>query len=177
MPLVTLPTTNPKRNVFNSYRGILSDRTQIPYWPVFHCETGFWLQRRFLAENDRRQELQPSLYAIILCLTGRSDNCGRCKEVRHSVRASDRMHEPACSAHLSGQIPQLPSADSNERPTHTHTYRLTASRRSISIFYTPLHSYIASCRFEHILSARKPLTIRPKLFCMFRSIYKPCAMF
>lgn len=57
----------------------------------------------------------------------------------------DRTYEPACSAHLSGQIPQLPSADSNERHIHTRIHRLPAARRSISFFihhYTRISGFV-----------------------------------
>ena len=99
----------------------------------------------------RRQELYPSLCVIIVCLTGRSDNCGRCKEVRHSERATVCMNQPVrlISADRSHCFHQLMPTSATYTHTHTHTHaricRLTAPRRSISFFYAPLHSYIAAC--------------------------------
>jgi hypothetical protein len=130
----------------------------------------------------RKQELHPSIYAIILCLTGSSDNL-RTVQRGPALWERDRVYEPVRSAHLSGQIPQLPSADSNERYIHTHAhthariYRLTASRRSISFFirhYTHISPLVVpntSC----LRGSRSQLD--RNFFVCSEVFYKPCAIF
>ena len=113
----------------------------------------------------RRHELHRSLYVTVVCLTGRSDHCGRCKEVRHSERATECMNQSVrlISAHRSRSFRQLIPTSATYTHTHARTHAHIQANRIAQkhfIFYTPLRSYIASCLLKHVLSAaRQPLTI------------------